>query len=68
MNFEEPEGYHLISDYAKSDRSSYSKMRENRPVISEVQKALNEYLENSLYKNNFVNKGYTKALNFKVED
>ena len=68
MNFDEPKGYHLISDYAKSDRISYAKMRENRPVISEVQKALNEYLENSLYENNFVNKGYTKVLNFKVED
>ena len=67
MNFEEPENYHLISDYAKSDRSSYAKIRENRPIISEVQKTLNEYLENSLYKNNFVNKGYTKALDFKVE-
>jgi len=67
MNFYEPENYHLITKYAKSDRSSYAKMRVNRPVISEVQKALNEYLENSLYKNNFVNKGYTKALNFKVK-
>lgn len=67
MNFEQPEGYHLISEYAKSDRSSYKNMRENRPNIPEVQKALNEYLENSLYKNNFVNKGYTKALGFSVE-
>jgi len=67
MNFEEPESYHLISDYAKSDRSSYKKMRENRPNIPEVQKALNKYLENSLYKNNFVNKGYVNALSFMVE-
>ena len=67
MNFDEPESYHLISEYAKSDRSSYAKMRANRPNISEVQIALNKYLENSLYKNNFVNKGYTKALDFKVE-
>jgi len=67
MNFNEPESYHLISDYAKSDRSSYKKMRENRPNIPEVQKALNKYLENSLYKNNFVNKGYVNALSFMVE-
>ena len=67
MNFNEPKNYHLISDYAKSDRSSYKKMRENRPNIPEVQKTLNEYLENSLYKNNFVNKGYAKALGFMVE-
>jgi hypothetical protein len=67
MNFNEPENYHLITEYAKSDRSTYSKVRENRPDIVKVQKALNQYLENSLYKNNFVNKGYTKALNFKVD-
>jgi len=68
MNFEEPESYHLISDYAKSDRSSYKKMRESRPNIPEVQNVLNEYLENSLYKNNFVNNGYTKALSFEVDN
>lgn len=67
MNFNEPENYHLITEYAKSDRSTYAKVRENRPDIVKVQKALNQYLENSLYKNNFVNKGYTKALNFKVD-
>ena len=42
-------------------------MRENRPDVVKVQKALNEYLENSLYKNNFENKGYTKALSFKID-
>lgn len=67
MNFDEPEDYHLITKYAFSDRSSYAKMRENRPDILKIQKALNAYLENSLYKNNFPNKGYVKALNFKVD-
>lgn len=67
MNFNEPEDYHLISEYAKSDRSSYAKVRENRPDIVKVKKALNKYVENSLYKNSYVNKGYTKGLNFKVD-
>lgn len=67
MNFNEPEDYYLITEYAKSDRSTYAKVRENRPDNVKVQKALNQYLENSLYKNNFVNKGYTKALSFKVD-
>jgi len=66
MNFNEPEEYHIISEYANSDRSTYLKVRENRPDVIKVQKALNEFLENSLYKNNFVNNGYTGALNFKV--
>lgn len=67
MNFEEPEDYHLITTYAKSDRSSYAKIRENRPDVVKVQKALNDYLKNSLYKNNFPNKGYSKALGFKAD-
>jgi hypothetical protein len=67
MNFKEPEEYHLITKYADSDRSSFAKMRENRPDILKIQKALNDYLENSLYKNNFPNKGYVKALNFKTD-
>ena len=67
MNFEEPDAYHLITEYAKSDRSTFAKVRENRPDIIKIQQALNQYLENSLYKNNYVNKGYTKGLNFKVD-
>jgi hypothetical protein len=67
MNFKEPEEYHLITEFAKSDRSSYKRIRENRPDVEKVQKALNSYLENSLYKNNFVNEGYTKGLKFKIE-
>jgi len=67
MNFKEPEEYHLITEYAKSDRSSYKRIRENRPDVVKIQKALNSYLENSLYKNNYVNKGYTKGLNFKIK-
>ena len=67
MNFNEPENYDLITDYAKSDRSSYAKTRENRPDIIKVQKALNTFLENSIYKNNYPNIGYCKALGFKVD-
>ena len=67
MNFNQPEDYYLITDYSKSDRSTYAKIRENRPDAVKVQKALNQFLENSLYKNNYVNKGYTKGLNFKID-
>ena len=67
MNFTQPEDYYLITDYAKSDRSSYKNMRENRPDITKVQKALNSFLENSLYKNNYPNVGYCKGLGFKVD-
>jgi aryl-phospho-beta-D-glucosidase BglC (GH1 family) len=67
MNFKEPETYHLISDYAKSDRSSYAKIRENRPAADKIQLALNEFLINCKYENCFVNEGYAKALDFELE-
>lgn len=67
MNFEEPRDYYLISDYAESDRSSYKKIRENRPDIQKVQQALNGFLNNCQFKNNYVNNGYTEALGFKVD-
>ncbi len=62
MNFEQPNDYHLISTYAKSDRSSYKKMRANKPDGALAQKALTQYLENAKYENNFPNKGYQEAL------
>lgn len=65
MNFNEPQDYYLIKEYAKSDRSSYKSIRKNRPDVLKIQSALNEYLKNALYKNNYPNKGYNKALNFK---
>ena len=68
MNFEEPEDYKLISGYATSDRSSYKMIRENRPDISKIQKALNQFVQNSKYKNNFQNTGYIKALSFKDQE
>lgn len=37
------------------------------PYKIKVQKALNEFLENSLFKNNFQNKGYIEGLEFKIE-
>jgi len=67
MNFKQPQDYTLISAYAKSDRSSYGKMRNNMPDRTKVQKALNAFLDNSLFKNNFPNKGYIEGLGFKVE-
>ena len=67
MNFKEPENFAVISAYAESDRSSYESTRNNRPDIVKVQQALNEYVENARYKNNFQNKGYIEGLGFIVE-
>lgn len=67
MNFQEPEDFNFISKFAESDRSSFEKIRENMPDRTKVQKALNLFLENSLYKNNFQNKGYIDGLGFRVQ-
>ena len=67
MNFNQPENYKLITDYAASDRSNFEKIRTNMPDRVKVQQALNGFLENSLYKNCFQNKGYIEGLGLKVE-
>ena len=67
MNFTMPADYDLISRYSQSDRSSYEKIRENMPDRVKVQKALNQYLENCLYKNCFQNKGYIQGLGLTVQ-
>lgn len=66
MNFDQPENFDLLINYAKSDRSTYENIRKNRPNRELVQKALNQYLENSLFtKKNFPNVGYIEGLGFK---
>jgi aryl-phospho-beta-D-glucosidase BglC (GH1 family) len=67
MNFAQPEDYPLITKFGESDRSSFEKVRENMPDRTKAQKALNQFLENSLYKNNFQNKGYIEGLGLTVE-
>lgn len=63
MNFEEPEHYRLISQYAVSERFTYRGVRENRPdSLAYVQQALNQFNTNSLFQNSFPNKGYCSAL------
>ena len=66
MNFKEPANYHLITEYSKSDRSTYKAIRENRPDNEKVQQALNEFLLNCKFENNFHNEGYVKALDLHV--
>ena len=68
MNFDQPEHYPLITEYAASDRSTYKNARENRPDKAKVQQALNEFLENSLYRNNYQNPGYIEALGLEVQE
>ena len=54
--------YETIIDYANSDRSSYKNIRENRPPVDKVKKALTGFLENCKFKNCRVNTDYLNAL------
>jgi endoglucanase len=62
MNFKQPEGWPLITTFAQSDRSTYKITRENMPDRNKVLRAMNEFLDNCLFKNCFPNSGYVKAL------
>ena len=66
VQFNLPENYNLIIDFAESDRSNYKSIRENRPKISEVKESLKKFILNSKFENCFPNIGYISALGFKV--
>ncbi|MBT8179395.1 MAG: hypothetical protein KJO68_09710, partial [Eudoraea sp.] len=69
MNFNKPEGYDTFVRYAEGDRSSFGKIRALKDSIEniapkEIVTVLNQYVENSRFKNCFPNKGYCDALGF----
>ena len=63
--FPEPENSDMIVEYTKKDRSSFKKIRENRPPQEEVQKILNDLLENIKFENCVKNEGYIEAFGLK---
>lgn len=65
MNYEEPEPYQYITQYGLSDRSTYAKMRENRPkadTLKQIHAALRQFLHHAQYAHCFQNVGYIEAL------
>jgi aryl-phospho-beta-D-glucosidase BglC (GH1 family) len=70
MNFERPESYEKFINYAESDRTSFKKIRALKDSIigiqpEEIVEILNQFNENSKFKNCFPNEGYCDALDFK---
>jgi endoglucanase len=57
--------YETIIEYANSDRSSYEKIRDNKPPVDKVKKALADFLENCKFKNCRINTDYLIALGLK---
>jgi hypothetical protein len=62
VQFNKPDHYDLIIEYAESDRATYKNIREQRPDVNKVKSALNDFITNSKYENCFPNDGYIEAL------
>ncbi|MFI5154767.1 MAG: glycoside hydrolase family 5 protein [Chitinophagales bacterium] len=63
VTFNKPAGYSEISQFADSVRGSFESIRNLRPKNQEaIQKALDEFISNSLFQNCRPNSGYIEAL------
>jgi len=65
VTFNKPAYYDSVVAYANTPRNNFEDIRKHRPVdISEIQKAMERFLENCQFKNCIQNTGYIKALGF----
>jgi len=62
VSIKEPKNWDLVVEYTKKDRSSFAKIRENRPDQNKVRNALSELLDNCKFVECAKNDGYIKAL------
>lgn len=60
-----PADWQTLVDFTAADRSTYAAIRENRPDMAVVRRALEEYLENCRFENCVRNPGYVSALGFR---
>ena len=62
VQFDLPDGYEKIIEYANSPRNSFEDIRNLRINADEAKKILDQFLENCKFENCKTNKGYLKAL------
>lgn len=65
VSVKEPEGWNTIVEYTHKDRSSFAKIRENRPSRQKVHKTLNELTDYIRFENCSKNEAYIEALGMK---
>jgi endoglucanase len=66
VKFERPVNFDSVIHYSETAKKNFADIRKYRPQnIAIIKQALNEYLDNCLFKNCFPNSGYIKALGFK---
>ena len=66
ISINKPKDYDAIITFANSNRTTFDKVRKNRPDIDIVKKALKDYLKNCTFDNCKVNFGYLKALGLEI--
>lgn len=64
MNFDQPEEYSTIVEFAEGDRKTFEAIRNNRPPVDKSIQTLEEFNTNSLFENCYPNTGYVEALGF----
>ena len=62
ISIKKTEEYDRIIEFANGERTSFEDLRENRPDIEIVRKALTDYLENCKLQNCKINNEYLEAL------
>jgi endoglucanase len=60
-----PVEWDTIIAFAEQPRTTFEEVRKHRPPKEKVQKALNDYLEQTKFANTRINQGYLKALGLK---
>ena len=65
VSVQKPKDWGLIVAFTEKDRSSFAKIRENRPSQDTIKAVLNELLENIRFSHCSINRGYIKALGMK---
>jgi len=66
ITFNVPDHYDQVIQYADTTKKNFAMIRALRPqTVSEIQAALDGFLENCKFKNCIPNEGYIKALGFK---
>lgn len=69
VTFNKPAGYDSVITYANTPKKNFEDIRKNRPTdMDAIQKALNGFLENCMFKHCIQNRGYIKALGFKPNE
>lgn len=68
VTFKIPQNYEVVMQYADTAKKNFEVIRNTRPKnTTEIEAALDGFLENCRFKNCIQNEGYIKALGFKQQ-